>query len=637
MKGIDISVHQSQPLNSYAEKYFQESDFVIVKATQGTSYSSTGFFKYAIEKALKANKLCGAYHYADGTGAIAQADYFISIVKPYIGKIILCLDWETSITSAGKNYAWGSKTYAKQFMDRVYEKTGVRCFLYTGMEGIQQCKNCYPDYKLWFAGYPNLNQSWVPPMFPSKYTTLPWPKYDIWQYTNSNGKLDRNTTNLTKSEWDNLIKNNISKTTTNTIEGSETKVSINFNNYYNKISNSGHDQRGRYNSGAAGDQTGSEWQIVNWYNRPWSCVLRHPNKEVRELIAELAIEAANNNNIGYDQYQRDTYEAQLKRSGNRPKNITVKCEADCSAGVCANVRAVGRILNISALKNLSSTYTGNMRSGFKAAGFQVLTDSKYLNSSAYLVPGDILLNDGHHTATNLGIGSKSGSASTSTSNVSGSNATSTSTKEIQTMLNAAGWSLTVDNDYGPKTTAAVREFQTLYKLKVDGVVGSQTLGVLKAVYKIVKDGFNATIYSNNYADLKKAFGTDKKKLLEHYYEYGQKEKRNAKTALKTTTSTTTKPTTTPTKVTSIPINTSGTYNKTKKATGQITTLLNIRKGPGTNYGNLVSYPTLKAGTKVEVCDAVKNPSTRVVWYYIKISGTKGEKYGFASSQYIKLV
>jgi len=56
---------------------------------------------------------------------------------------------------------------------------------------------------------------------------------------------------------------------------------MNFNNYYGKIANSGHDERGRYSGGKAGDQTGTEWAIINWYNRPWNCVLRHPNQKVR--------------------------------------------------------------------------------------------------------------------------------------------------------------------------------------------------------------------------------------------------------------------------------------------------------------------------------------------------------------------
>ena len=40
----------------------------------------------------------------------------------------------------------------------------------------------------------------------------------------------------------------------------------------------------------------------------------------------------------------------------------------------------------------------------RAAGFTVLTDSKYLISPDYLLPGDILLYDGEHTSTNVTIG-----------------------------------------------------------------------------------------------------------------------------------------------------------------------------------------------------------------------------------------
>lgn len=185
-------------------------------------------------------------------------------------------------------------------------------------------------------------------------------------------------------------------------------MATNFKNYYNQVSNSGMDERGRYTGGAAGDQSGKEWQIRSWYSYPWKCVLRHPKKEVREKIAELHIKAAKNNNVGYDQGQRGTYWTQLQKVKYDPAKITVKCESDCSGGVIANTKATGHLLGISELKKLSATYTGNMRSGFKAAGFKVLTEKKYLTSSAYLVPGDILLSDGNHTCVNLGIGNKSG-------------------------------------------------------------------------------------------------------------------------------------------------------------------------------------------------------------------------------------
>lgn len=172
------------------------------------------------------------------------------------------------------------------------------------------------------------------------------------------------------------------------------------------ISNSGSDENGAYSGGQAGDQTGKEWRMRDWYNRPWTCVLRYPDQKVALKIAQLAIDAALNDHIGYDQSQNRTYLAQLKSVGWEPSKITVNCEADCSAGVCANVTAAGYLIGIKALQNHTGTYTGNMRLALTKAGFQLLTDSKYLTSEDYLLPGDILLNDGHHTATNVTIGKK---------------------------------------------------------------------------------------------------------------------------------------------------------------------------------------------------------------------------------------
>lgn len=230
------------------------------------------------------------------------------------------------------------------------------------------------------------------------------------------------------------------------------------------ISNSGHDERGKYAGGVAGDQTGGEWALINWYSRPWNFVLRHPNAQVREILAQLSEEAARNNNVGYDQNQRTTYWTQLAKFGYRPSKIKVKCESDCSAGVAANVKATGHLLGIDALKNVSKDcYTGNLRAALKKAGFQVLTDSKYLTSDKYLLRGDILLYEFHHTAVNVTNGSKSGTGSTSTSNSPASAGTTTgNVGKGQKWLNSnygnllknnLGALLEVDNDYGSKSRA----------------------------------------------------------------------------------------------------------------------------------------------------------------------------------------
>ena len=178
------------------------------------------------------------------------------------------------------------------------------------------------------------------------------------------------------------------------------------------ISNCGHDENGRYSGGKAGDQTGTEWQVINWYSRPWKCVLRHPNAKVRAMIASMAKAAAVNNKIGYCQSHRGTFWTNLADSNFDPAQITVACEADCSSGVAAIVKGAGYRLGIDALKKVSTAcYTGNLRAALKAAGFEVLTESKYLTSDAYLLEGDILLNDNAHVATNLTTGSKASKTS----------------------------------------------------------------------------------------------------------------------------------------------------------------------------------------------------------------------------------
>lgn len=172
------------------------------------------------------------------------------------------------------------------------------------------------------------------------------------------------------------------------------------------IANCGHDEKGGYRGGKASDQTGTEWYVRPWYNRPWNCVIRYPDLEVAKLMAELAREGAENDHIGYDQNERDDFWIELKKVGYHPKDIKVDCETDCSAGVVAIIKAAGHLLGISALQKINATYTGNLRAGTKAAGFKILTESKYLTSDKYLLPGDILLNDSAHTTINLDAGSK---------------------------------------------------------------------------------------------------------------------------------------------------------------------------------------------------------------------------------------
>lgn len=371
---------------------------------------------------------------------------------------------------------------------------------------------------------------------------------------------------------------------------------LDYKNYINStgthyISNSGSDENGNYHGGIAGDQTGNEWVLRSWYSRPWSCVLRYEkDSRVGEMLAKLGCAAALNNKIGYDQYQRDDYWKQLQTVGYDPSKITVACEADCSAGVIANTRATGYLLGIDALKKINqsivsggktiegASYTGNMRNRYKAAGFTVLTDTKYTQSTAYLLPGDILLYDAAHTATNVTKGRSASTTSTttptSTSTVLRKGSTGTDVKTLQSNLNQimnAG--LVVDGEFGTNTYNAVIAFQTKYGLSVDGKVGTQT-----------QNKINELLKSNSSTDTPTTSSTD--------------------------------------------------------WVGEVTaTELNVRSWAGTEYPNIKSYPVLKKGNRIVVKGSQK-ATNGDLWYKIAINNTTtGNKdvIGFVLAKYIKKI
>lgn len=214
-----------------------------------------------------------------------------------------------------------------------------------------------------------------------------------------------------------------------------------------KVSNCGHDENWRYSGGTAGDQVGSEWYIRDWYNFNQNVVLRHPDAKVRAMIAEMARAAANNDNVGYDQSQRETFWQQLKAAGYDPAKIRVRCEADCSSGVAAIVKGAGYRLGNTKLQGVSpSVYTGNERAALLNAGFEALTASKYLTSGDYLLAGDINLNERTHTNINVTDGSKA----ITTTDTSGK--------------------LDVDGILGPKSVSRWQQVMGTY---VDGIVSGQ--------------------------------------------------------------------------------------------------------------------------------------------------------------------
>ena len=90
--------------------------------------------------------------------------------------------------------------------------------------------------------------------------------------------------------------------------------------------------------------------------------------------------------LGYDQWNRLDF-----RDGG---------ETDCSALVILTCEQAGLLPGNNIRKSIGATYTGNMRANFQARGWQVLPDLPV----SQLQQGDVLLNDGHHTAMYVASG-----------------------------------------------------------------------------------------------------------------------------------------------------------------------------------------------------------------------------------------
>lgn len=165
------------------------------------------------------------------------------------------------------------------------------------------------------------------------------------------------------------------------------------------------DERGAASGGKAGDQTGGEVSTQAWYKhtKGW-VVIRAKNATVRGKIAEAMEAACANNNIGYDQSQRNTLYNAVKSKGFNPAKATSTVETDCSAlvRVCVNYAGI----------SVGDFNTASERSALEKTGaFDVITDATTCGSSANLKRGDILVTKTKgHTVVVLDNGSNAGTS-----------------------------------------------------------------------------------------------------------------------------------------------------------------------------------------------------------------------------------
>ena len=228
-----------------------------------------------------------------------------------------------------------------------------------------------------------------------------------------------------------------------------------------------------------------------------------------------------------------------------------------------------------------------MRSALKKAGFTEYSDSKYLKSGNYLLPGDILLKVGSHTATNITKGKNAPKIDTSVTTPSAPAQPSIPT--TPTNANVIGIATATGNMY----------------VRSEASTKGSSLGVVKKgesveVVEINSSGWYKIVWGNGYGYTSNSSGS--------YYTY---------TAI---------PKPTPPAGVDIP----QAHNSAAAGTWQTTGNINVRAGAGTNKPILTVIPR---GTVVTATGDYTLVSG-TPWLYVSFT-YKGTGYtGYASNKYL---
>lgn len=173
IKGIDVSSYQSETYSTTG------NDFVIVKATEGTSYINPKQARQAAT-ARTAGLVLGFYHFLHPGNITAQAAYFVDKCASLEGDLLVC-DWETDENDQSPTNAEKDAFLRAVKRLRPYHRVGLYCntdfWLHHDVTSFCQ------DF-LWIAdpnrsaGHPGIQAAWT-----------------IHQYSEAGGQ-DRNVANF---------------------------------------------------------------------------------------------------------------------------------------------------------------------------------------------------------------------------------------------------------------------------------------------------------------------------------------------------------------------------------------------------------------------------------------------------------
>mmetsp|Transcript_3229 Transcript_3229/g.3501 ORF Transcript_3229/g.3501 Transcript_3229/m.3501 type:complete len:244 (-) Transcript_3229:217-948(-) len=166
---VDISSWQGTNLDFNTAYSSAGIRGVIHKATQGTTYTD-GAYQTNKRNAKAAGMLWGAYHFATGSTATAQAEHFLSVVNPD-SETLLVLDFERNPSGSSM-----SIDQAVEWVDYVKDRHGKYPVVYGGG---------YLKDMLGGTANPTLSQCplWIAEYGSSVQLPPGWGYYSLWQYT----------------------------------------------------------------------------------------------------------------------------------------------------------------------------------------------------------------------------------------------------------------------------------------------------------------------------------------------------------------------------------------------------------------------------------------------------------------------
>lgn len=195
LRGIDVSHWQTE--NTVLAE-IDNCDFVIIKATEGKTYTDNMFTTH-LKNAMQKGKLIGVYHYArpENNNYKDEVENFLKSFSNVSGKALPILDWEGN--------SWNfSIDWCINWLDYFYEKTGIKPFLYISASRYKNLPKYIKDnYPLWIASY-GTNDGMRQDKALSKY--VPSEFVTMWQYTSK--PLDRDIFFGNVEKWKSMCRNN---------------------------------------------------------------------------------------------------------------------------------------------------------------------------------------------------------------------------------------------------------------------------------------------------------------------------------------------------------------------------------------------------------------------------------------------